>query len=84
MKNVLFFDSMFTPKVISVLYWILSFATIVVGLFNLVDAEGVQFWMTLFGIPLTLIGIRVWCELVIILFKIHGNLQKIADKQVAQ
>lgn len=84
MKNILFFDSMYTPKVISVLYWLSSFTTIVVGLFNLVDAEGAQFWITLFGIPLTLIGIRVWCELVIILFKIHGNLQKIADKQTAE
>ena len=26
------------------------------------------------------IGARIWCELLIVLFKIHENLQKIANK----
>lgn len=80
MRNVFFFDSMLTPTIIVFVYWLGLLGVVVGGLTTMFSDFGgfVQgCGILLFG----LIGIRIWCELLIVLFKINENLQKIANKE---
>lgn len=77
MNELLNFDSMVTPKFISVFYWLLL-------VFVLLSGLGVMFTGSvlagLLGIVIGAIGVRVWCELLIVMFKIHENIKKIAER----
>ncbi|MCC5824717.1 MULTISPECIES: DUF4282 domain-containing protein [Alkalimonas] len=77
MNQVLFFDSMLTPKIITFVYWLLLLGVALSGL-------GTMFTTSFFaGLGILIfgaIGVRIWCELLIVLFKIHENLRKLADK----
>jgi hypothetical protein len=76
-NELLNFDTMVTPKFISVFYWLLL-------LFVLVSGLGVMFTGSVLGgllaIVIGAIGVRVWCELLIVMFKIHENIKKIAER----
>jgi len=46
--------------------------------------EGVTFGKFITGLGIIIgggVGARIWCELLIVLFKIHENIRKMADKQ---
>ncbi|MBE7374173.1 DUF4282 domain-containing protein [Pseudomonas lopnurensis] len=77
MKDLFFFDAMLTPKIITLIYW-LGLISVVVGAVATLFAGALfqALGILVFG----LIGTRVWCELLIVLFKIHENLQKVANK----
>ncbi len=80
MKDVFFFDSMLTPKIITFVYWIMLLGSLVSGLGSMFTEYGGGF---LFGLGIIIfgaIGSRIWCELLIVLFKMHESLQKIANK----
>lgn len=80
MRDILFFDSMLTPKIITLVYWLLLGAALVSGL-GMMFAGG--FGSLLMGIMTVLagaVGARIWCELLIVLFKINENMKKLADK----
>ncbi|MGO5000600.1 DUF4282 domain-containing protein [Oceanisphaera sp. W20_SRM_FM3] len=87
MRNVLFFDSMLTPKIITVVYWIMLAGTALFGLIGigaaLFSGNLAGFFISLFGTAAGLVFTRMWCELLIVLFKINGNLQKVADNAPA-
>ncbi len=77
MRDIFFFDSMLTPKIITFVYWIMLLITIVSGFGAMVSGS------VLYGLGMLIggvIGTRIWCELLIVLFKIHENLNKIAGK----
>ncbi|GAA5144089.1 DUF4282 domain-containing protein [Thalassotalea piscium] len=80
MKDIFFFDSMLTPKIITFVYWLMLFGTVVSGLGAMFTDYGGGFFAGLGIIIGGAIGSRIWCELLIVLFKIHENLQKIANK----
>jgi hypothetical protein len=86
MKNELLnFDKMITPKIITFIYWILLIASIGIGLYSMFGGYG-KFTISKFLIGLITIGFgflisRIWCELLIVTFKINENLKKIADKE---
>lgn len=76
-KSVFFFNSMITPKIITFIYWLFLAAIVVAALGmiftgNLVQAVGTLILGTL--------ALRIWCELLIVLFKINENIQRIADR----
>lgn len=85
MKNdFLTFDKMITPKIISFIYWFLLIVTLGYGLYSMFGGYG-KFTISKFFIGLITIGVgalisRVWCELLIVIFKINENLKKIAEK----
>ena len=83
MKDILFFDSMVTPKIITVLYWVMLVVVAISGLTGIVGALFTGylagFFVAIAGTVAGLVFTRIWCELLIVLFKINGNLQKIAD-----
>lgn len=79
MKDILFFDTMVTPKIITVIYWLLLVGVVFSGLGAMFMGQGGFFA----GIGILIggaVGVRIWCEMLIVLFKINSNLQKIAEK----
>lgn len=77
LKEMFFFNSMITPKIITGVYWFLLLAAFLSFLGMLMNDAVVGAFMTLiFGA----LGARIWCELMIVLFKINENIQRIADK----
>lgn len=79
MKDVLFFDSMLTPKIITVVYWLMLLGVVFAGFGALLGIDGGL--ITAIGIWVGgAIGVRIWCEMLIVLFKINDNLKKLADK----
>ncbi|MFO7324229.1 MAG: DUF4282 domain-containing protein [Pseudomonadota bacterium] len=72
-RDIFFFDNMVTPKVITFVYWLMLLGSVIAGI-------GV--WRTLGSFTLGLmvlvggaIGARIWCELLIVLFKMNEALQ---------
>jgi len=84
MKDIFFFETMLTPKIITFVYWLLLLVAVISGITTMFSGYGgLTFGSFFSGIALAVfsaIGARIWCELMIVLFKIHGNLQKLADK----
>ncbi|ASM52022.1 hypothetical protein PESP_b0468 [Pseudoalteromonas espejiana DSM 9414] len=80
MKDIFFFDSMLTPKIITFVYWLILIGTLISGVTTMFAQYGGGFISGLAIIVGGAIGARIWCELLIVLFKIHENLQKIANK----
>jgi len=84
MKEIFYFEGMLTPKIITLVYWLLLLLVIVSGLSTIFGGYGgMSFGKFLMGVGIIVgggIGARIWCELLIVLFKIHENIKKIADK----
>lgn len=78
MKDLLFFNAMLTPKILTIVYWVLLVSVVLSGLYTLF---AVSFFGGIATIVGGVIGVRIWCELLIVIFKIHENLRRIADKQ---
>jgi len=72
-EDFLFFDKMLTPKIITLVYWLMLLGAVIVGLTTMF-AGGF-----LYGIAILVGGIiaaRIWCELLIVLFKMNEALQE--------
>jgi len=82
-RSLLSFDSMITPKVITVVYWLLLVAVVVAGL-GAMFTGGLTFRSFVYGVFVTALGalgVRIWCELLIVLFKLNENVQKISNSK---
>jgi hypothetical protein len=80
MKDIFVFDAMLTPKIITFVYWLMLLGTLVSGLGTMFAGHSGGFFAGLAIIIGGAIGARIWCELLIVLFKIHENVQTIANK----
>jgi len=84
MNSILYFDKMITPRIITLIYWLLALVAIISGLASMFGGwEGFTFGKFLFGVGIAvggILGARIWCELLIVLFKIHENTTKIAER----
>ena len=81
-KKIFSLDEMLTPKIITFVYWLALLGAVFNGL-NTMFGSGFTFERFISGLFLMLgvaVGARIWCELLIVVFKIHENLKKIADK----
>jgi xanthine/uracil permease len=81
MKDVFFFDSMLTPKIITLLYWVGLISVVTCGIAAMFGMFGAGFWSGLAILVGGVIGTRLWCELLIVMFKINENLKAIANRQ---
>ncbi|MDO6477685.1 DUF4282 domain-containing protein [Alteromonas sp. 1_MG-2023] len=81
MKSIFFFDSMLTPKIITIVYWLLLLSAIGSGISTMFIGYGSSFIGGLVIMIGGCIGARIWCELLIVLFKINDNLQKLSNKE---
>ena len=84
MKDVFYFNAMIAPKIITFVYWLLLLFAVISGLSTMfVGYGGITFGKFLMGLGIIIgggVGSRIWCELLLVLFKIHENIKKIADK----
>ncbi|HUH37631.1 MAG TPA: DUF4282 domain-containing protein [Spongiibacteraceae bacterium] len=84
MKDILFFDNMLTPKIITFVYWLLLAGAVFGGLGSMFGGyEGFTFGGFLMGIVYIVagaVGARIWCELLIVLFKMNEALQDLRKK----
>jgi len=81
-RDLFYLNKMVTPGFMTLIYWIICGLSILCALayiisnFSLVGLIG--------GLVLLVVGllyIRVLCEILVVIFKINSNLQKIADKE---
>ncbi len=80
-KELLYFDEMMTPKIITLIYWLLLALVVISGLGLMIS--GATFSSFLGGLVTIVLGAafaRIWCEILIVIFKIHENIRKVADK----
>ncbi|MEH0741361.1 DUF4282 domain-containing protein [Vibrio cholerae] len=83
MDSIFSFKSMLTPKLVTGLYWLLLLIAIISGIGTMFSGYGgVTFQTFMLGL-LTMvggaIGARIWCELMIVIFKINENLQALKE-----
>lgn len=83
-KDLFFFDKMVTPKIITFIYWVLLLCAVGFGLREMFGGySGFTFQKFLWGLLYIAAGgtaARVWCELMIVIFKINENLQNLGKK----
>ncbi|MDH2431055.1 DUF4282 domain-containing protein [Pokkaliibacter sp. MBI-7] len=80
-RDILHFDTMITPKIITVVYWLMLLFAVVSGLGMMFGGYRITFFGFLTGLAAMIggaVAARIWCELFLVLFKIHENLQKTA------
>ncbi len=84
MYDVLYFDKMLTPKIITLVYWLLLFVAVFSGLGSMFGGhEGFTAGNFLMGLVYAVggaIAARIWCELLIVLFKMNEALQELRQK----
>ncbi|CAM9126982.1 MULTISPECIES: DUF4282 domain-containing protein [Acinetobacter] len=88
MNNLLTLNDMLTPKIVTVLYWLGLIGVVIAALTTLFGfgyGAYTGFFSRLFSAILIIVfgglAVRVYSELLIVIFKIHENLKKIADRQ---
>ena len=80
------FDKMVTPLIIRIIYWIGIAGTVLGGLIGVIKGIGSSYgggMAVISGILTIVLGpifVRIWCELLIVLFEIHKNLVEINKK----
>ncbi|HLV42698.1 MAG TPA: DUF4282 domain-containing protein [Brumimicrobium sp.] len=82
-QKLLYLDTMITPKIITIIYWILLVGSVISGITYIFGGyEGFTIYKFFTGIViigLSAVGARIWCELLIVIFKINENLQNLKD-----
>jgi hypothetical protein len=86
LRNIFYFDAMLTPKVVTLVYWLLLVAALVAGIGSMfyTGFQYMTFGTFIRGVGITVggaIAARIWCELVIVLFKLNENVQRIANSK---
>lgn len=76
MQDYLTFRRMITPVFIQVIFWIGIGVIIIGGFATMMDT----FWGGLGVLLGGVIGWRVWCELVLVMFKIYERLCELSDR----
>ncbi|MFW5981314.1 MAG: DUF4282 domain-containing protein [bacterium] len=80
------FDKLITPSIIKVIFWIGIAITIISGLVAMISGIASTYGgggQVLMGLVTIIIGplfVRVYCEILIIIFKINENLVNINEK----
>ncbi len=78
MKDLFFFDKMLTPKIIVFVYWLMLLSAVASGLG--IMFAGDSFFGGLGAAIGGIIGARIICELLIVMFKMNEALQELRTK----
>ncbi len=85
LADFLAFRVMLTPVLIKILFWLGVIVCVLAGVANLVFALRVNSITELFSSLVLLFGgpifVRIWCEMMILWFRIHETLQQIKDQR---
>jgi len=84
--KMLNFDKMITPTIIKLIYIVVTVIVMIIGLFVFISGmggygSGAQVFLGLILIVSSPFINRIWCEAMIVIFKINENLAKIANGQ---
>lgn len=85
MQDFLFFRKMVTPMIIQVVFWIGVVGVVVSGLISLVAGIATKYGggpMVFSGLMMIVLGpivVRIYCELLIVIFSINDNLNDIRN-----
>lgn len=90
MRDLFHFDSMITPRIITFVYWLLLLGCVIGFLSMLASALGTMKYSVLAGFGLMVLApvvavfgaivARIYCELMIVVFKMNEALQDIRRK----
>ena len=90
MRDLLFFDAMVTPKIVTLIYWLLLAASAVMGLvllskgFGMMKYSGFAGFGMVVAAPILAVAsallARIYCETMIVLFKMNEALQHLRNK----
>ncbi|WP_112479801.1 DUF4282 domain-containing protein [Vibrio variabilis] len=85
MKHIIFLKRLWTPKLITLIYWFLMSLVFINSIAIMFDmsAGGYSIEQFLHGSAFLIGGAlatRIWCEVLIVIFNISDNLQKLAEK----
>ena len=81
LHNWLTFDKLITPTIMQIVFWVLAALIVLGGLVKLLSFDS-GFWgfiTSLLWIVLGPIFVRVYCETVLVLFRINDQLREISD-----
>jgi hypothetical protein len=76
-KQLFFFDTMLTPKIITLVYWLMLLGAVGGGLATLFNGSFLIGLGTILG---GAVSARIICELLIVAFKMNEALQEIRTK----
>jgi len=76
MQEYLTFRKMITPAAIQVLFWIGALLFVIGGLVGIAHGEMIAILTLILG-P---VAVRIWCEVLIVVFRILDTLTEIRDK----
>jgi hypothetical protein len=77
LNKYLTLDQLITPTIIMVIYWI-GIVLIILGALGSMFAGLGAFFFGIIGAIIGLILWRVWCEIMLVLFRVHEDLRQIA------
>ena len=77
MRDILFLENMITPKIITIVYWVLILGILLGGLAYTFNGGGITAFLGMLG---GLVFARIWCELFIVFFKMNEALQEMRSK----
>lgn len=90
MRNYLYFDAMITPKIITFIYWLMLAGAVIAGLvmlskgFTVMKYSGFAGFGMIVVAPIMVVAMalvsRIYCEMMIVLFKMNEALQDIRRK----
>ncbi|OWZ84672.1 DUF4282 domain-containing protein [Natranaerobius trueperi] len=86
LREFVSFNKMITPTIIKIIFWIGVAVSIFIGLSSIVSGMAAQFgggFQVFFGLIILVVGpltSRVYCELLIVIFKMHESLNNIDNK----
>jgi hypothetical protein len=84
-NDYLTFRRFITPILIQVIFWVTTVAIVVLALYSAAQQGGAAVvGMILIGVPLFVLTIRVYCELLIVIFKIYEALVELRGGTGAQ
>ncbi|AJI52825.1 DUF4282 domain-containing protein [Francisella philomiragia] len=91
LKKFISFDSMITPSIITFLFWLMIIIIFISGFATIIGAftyyYGVNQLQIIYGFLYIIVGslsAKVFCEILIVLFKINENLKEIAKNTSKQ
>ncbi|MTH54334.1 DUF4282 domain-containing protein [Bacillus mangrovi] len=84
MKDFLQFDKMITPAIITIIFYICSGISILTGLIMIINSgqsytPGLQILMGFITLIFGPFAIRIYCELLMVMFKMNESLGKMAS-----
>ncbi len=77
MGDWLTFDKMITPVVIQIIFWIAAVVIVIAGIVGLFSGGFMGFVTVVLTIVLGPIFVRIYCEIIIVFFRILENLREI-------